>query len=63
MDEKLMSRREVYQLIGTLSSTALAVLPALLQYRYLQKQQRDESRSSSSYKKQIVLFPQSRAEI
>ena len=36
LDYKLMFVREVSQLIGTLSSTALAVLPAPLQYRYLQ---------------------------
>ena len=37
LDYKLMSVREVSQLIGTLSSTALPVLPAPFQYRYLQK--------------------------
>ena len=36
LDQKLVSVRKVSQLIGTLSSPSLAVLPAPLQYRYLQ---------------------------
>ena len=39
------------------------VLPARFHYRYQLRQQTDELRTSSSYKKQIVLSPQSRAEI
>ena len=53
----------VSQLIGTLSSATLAVLLAPLKYRYVQKQQKDELRTFPSYKKQIVLSSQSRAEI
>ena len=63
LDQKLISVREVSQLIGTLSSATLAVLLAPLKYRYVQKQQKDELRTFPSYKKQIVLSSQSRAEI
>ena len=63
LDQKLISLREVSQLIGTLSSATLAVLLAPLKYRYVQKQQKDELRTFPSYKKQIVLSSQSRAEI
>ena len=63
MDQKLISVMEVSQLIGTLSSAALAELLAPLKYRYLQKQQIDELRTFPSYKKQIVLSSQRRAEI
>ena len=63
LDQKLVSVREVSQLIGILSSTVLAVLPAPLMYCYLQKQQIDELRTSTFYKKQIALSPRSRAEI
>ena len=38
LNQKLVYVRKVSHLIGTLSSTNLAVLPAPLQYRYLQKQ-------------------------
>ena len=48
--QEKVSIRELSQLIGTLSSTVLAVLPAPLQYRYLQKQQIEELRSSPSYR-------------
>ena len=51
LDQKLVSVREVSQLIGTLSSTALAVLPAPLMYCYLQKQQIGELSTSPFYKK------------
>jgi len=37
LDKDIVSVREMTQLIGRLSSTALAILPAPLQYRYLQK--------------------------
>ena len=73
LDQRLVSVREVSQLTGASSSNALAVLLAPLQYRYLQygsiiipclqKRQIDELRTSPSYEKQIVLSPQSRAEI
>ena len=63
LDQKLISVREVSQLIGTLSSATLAVLLAPLKYCYVQKQQKDELRTFPSYKKQIVLSSQSRAEI
>ena len=47
----------------TLSSTVVAVLPAPLMYRYLQKQQIDEWKTVPSIEKQIALSSQSRVEI
>ena len=61
LDKKKVSIREISQLIGTLSSTA--VLPAPLQYRFLQKLVIQELNFYLSYEKQIVLSPQGRAEI
>ena len=63
LEKKKVSIREVFQLIGTLSSTTMAILPAPLQYRFLQKQVIQELNFYLSYEKQIVLFPQGRAEI
>ena len=63
LDKEKVSVREVTQLIGLLSSTALAVLPAPLQYRYLQNQQIEEMRESHCYERMITLSPLSRAEI
>ena len=63
LDKKKVSIREISQLIGTLSSTSMAVLPAPLQYRFLQKLVIQELNFYLSYEKQIVLSPQGRAEI
>ena len=63
LDRKKVSIREVTQLIGTLSSTSMAVLPAPLQYRFLQKLVIQELNFYLSYEKQIILSPQERAEI
>ena len=63
LEKKKVSIREVSQLIGTLTSTTMAILPAPYQYRFLQKQVIQELNFYLSYEKQIVLFPQGRAEI
>ena len=63
LDQEDVSLREMTQLIGKLSSTALAVLPAPLQYRYLQRQQIDQLRSSGCFEKKIIISPQARQEI
>ena len=55
--------REVSSLIGTLNSTAPAVLPAPLQYRYLQQQQIKMLTMYPSYETQFTLNQLSRGEL
>ena len=54
---------ELTRVIGWLSSTIQAVLPARLQCRYLQLQQISSLKESHSYQQKIVLNHQSRTEL
>ena len=54
---------ELTRVIGLLKSTIQAVLPARLQYRYLQLQQISYLKESHSYQQKIVLDHQSKTEL
>ena len=59
----LVTLRELSSLIGTLVSTAPAILPAPLQYRFLQHQVNLSLAKCPDYDKQIYLNPQSKTEL
>ena len=63
LKESLVTARELSKLIGRLSSTALAVLPAPLQYRTLQHEQIQGMISKSSLEGQLSLSKQVRGEL
>lgn len=58
-----VSVRELMKLIGRLSSTAIAVLPAPLQYRAMQRQQIQELSSSRNYDSLIILTKEVKNEL
>jgi len=63
LDQAQVSVREMSKLIGTLSSTALAVLPAPLHYRGLQNQNIQTLPKEGSYNSLLTLSSQGRLEI
>ena len=58
-----VSPRELTQLIGRLASTAIAVLPAALQYRAMQRQQILELSVAGNYSSEIKLSDEVKAEL
>ena len=58
-----VSLREISSLIGSMSSSAVAVLPAPLQYRSVQRQQIFELKKQRSFNSMIQLNAEARAEI
>ena len=54
---------QLTQLVGLLSSTIQAVLPAQIQFRYLQIQQVSALKGEKSYKKKIILNDQALGEL
>jgi len=63
MGKENVSIRELTSLVGRLSSTAIAVLPAPLQYRYLQRNQIQALSKSQNFDSIIPLSPQAKGEI
>ena len=63
LNQSDVSLRQMTQLIGRLSSTAIAALPAPLQYRSLQRQQILELAEKKSYSAGVVLSKEVREEI
>ena len=63
LNQSDVSLRQMTQLIGRLSSTAIAVLPAPLQYRSLQRQQILELAEKKSFSARVVLSKEVREEI
>ena len=63
LNQSDVSLRQLTQLIGRLSSTAIAILPAPLQYRALQRQQILELAEKQNFHARIVLSEEVRAEI
>ena len=58
-----VSIRELTQLIGRLTSTAIAVLPATLQYRVMQRQQILELSAAGNYSSEIKLSDEVKTEL
>ena len=63
LNEKEVSIRELTQLIGRLSSSAIAVLPAPLHYRAMQRQQILELAGKNNFEAQITLSSKVRMEL
>ena len=63
LEKLLVTVRELSKLIGWLSSTALAVLPARLQYRALEHQQIQGMISKSSLEGQLSQSKQTKEEL
>ena len=63
LNQSDVSLRQMTQLISRLSSEAIAVLPAPLQYRSLQRQQILELAEKKSFSAQVVLSKEGREEI
>lgn len=59
----ICAKRELMKLIGRLSSTAIAVLPAPLQYRAMQRQQIQELSFSRNYDSLIILTKEVKNEL
>ena len=56
LEEKAVSIRELTQMLGRLSSTAIAVLAAPLQYRAIQRRQIVEFANVKNFDSMIVLI-------
>ena len=63
IEKQFVSVRELTQIIGRLSSSAIAVLPAPLQYRGMQRQQIRELSSRGSFDTMIKLSIQAKSEL
>ena len=58
-----MSIRDVTKILGRLTSAAVAVLPAPLQYRYLQRNQITELSQTGSFEEKITLSNLAKGEL
>ena len=63
LTQKRITIRKLSSIIGTLTSSAVAVLPAPLQYRYLQQQQIESLMGHQDYDRLITLNHLSRSEL
>ena len=63
LSAKKVSIRDLMKLIGRLSSSAIAVLPAPLQYRAIQRQQIQELASSQNYDSLVTLTEEVKEEL
>ena len=63
LKEKSVSIRKLTQVLGRLSPTAIAVLPALFHYQAIQRQQTAEPASTKNFDSMIVLTEEARKEL